>query len=242
MNTVTNQWHSFGENKGGTNSINCLMEILGMNFQTAVRALTGNYTGDVSHNVIHKAEKKKFTLPQHADNMRRVFAYLCQARKIRAKLVSRLAHDGLLYQDIHGNAVFIHRDERGDAVGAEIQGTCSEKRYKGVAKGTSDSVFSVKLGEPRKCYVFESAIDLLSFQQLTNPLKIHNSLLVSMAGLKFGSIKRIVDSGIPIYSCVDNDSAGKKFSSENDLTHCRRILEENNVKDFNELLRKFSDK
>lgn len=236
VNAVTNQWHCFGENKGGTNSINCLTEILGINFQAAVYALAGNC--NICCDEIHKAEKEKFVLPERADNMRKVFAYLCQTRKICSELVSRLAHDRLLYQDVRGNAVFVHRDECGNAVGAEIQGTCSEKRYKGVAKGTADSVFSVSLGKPRRCYAFESAIDLLSFWQLADPIKIQSSLLVSMGGLKFHSIKKIADSGMTIFSCTDNDSAGIRFSKTNDLPHCRRILEENNVKDFNELLQK----
>lgn len=64
--------------------------------------------------------------------MRKVFAYLCQSRQLDNKLVSELAHDGLLYQDKRGNAVFLHKDEIGKSIGAEIQGTNSEKRYKGV--------------------------------------------------------------------------------------------------------------
>ena len=67
---------------------------------------------------------------------------------------------------------------------AEIQGTNSEKRYKGVVPRTSDSLFSVTLGAPTKAYIFESAIDLLSFRQLANQQKIQNSVLVSMASLK----------------------------------------------------------
>ncbi|MGN0682529.1 MAG: DUF3991 domain-containing protein [Oscillospiraceae bacterium] len=67
-----------------------------------------------------------------------------------------MAHDKLLYQDTRGNAVFVHRDDNGKIVGAEIQGTNFEKRYKGVAQGTRESVFTVKIGQqPNKCYVFE---------------------------------------------------------------------------------------
>lgn len=240
VNTVTNQWHCFGGEKGGTNSVNCLTEIIGMDFQAAVLALLGSGGGDVKRDVLRRAEKRILEMPERADNMRRVFAYLCQTRKISPHIVSRLAHQRLLYQDDRGNAVFVHRDERGNAVGAEIQGTNSHKRYKSVAPGTTDSVFSVKLGEPRKCYVFESAIDLMSFWQLADPQKIQGSMLVSMAGLKYGSIKRIADSGMMICSCTDNDVAGREFTSKHGLRSCRRILEENCVKDFNELLQKRS--
>ena len=98
--------------------------------------------------------------------MRNVFAYLCKARKIDSKIVSDLAHNGMLYQDKRGNAVFLHIDDNGEILGAELQGTNTYQRFKGVAAGTADSVFSLKVGTPNKVYVFESAIDLLSFRQL----------------------------------------------------------------------------
>lgn len=240
INTETNQWTCFSANKGGSNAINCLTEMLEMDFKTAVRELTGS---EISHtprreNNSFSVQKKELIMPEQADNMRKVFAYLCKTRGINSEIVSQLARDKLLYQDTRGNAVFVHRDENGKIVGAEIQGTNSEKRYKGVAQGTSESVFAVKIGVPQKCYVFESAIDLLSFKQLANQDKIQNSVLVSMAGLKPNSLKSLAEKGMKMYSCVDNDEAGIKFTETNNLIPCRRILEENNVKDYNELLQK----
>lgn len=140
--------------------------------------------------------------------------------------------------------MFVHKNNNGETVGAEIQGTNSEKRFKGVAEGTGNSVFAVKIGghscRTEKCYVFESAIDLMNFKQLANQDKIQNSLLVSMAGLKPNSLKSIAEKGIKIYSCVDNDEAGREFENTNGLPSCRRILVENGVKDYNELLKKVS--
>ncbi len=242
VNVNTNQWTCFSENKGGSNAVNCLTEMLGMDFKTAVKELAGNA---VSYTPKHEtnsfsAQKKEIVLPEKADNMKKVFAYLCKTRKINSEIVSQLAHDKLLYQDVRGNAVFVHRDKNGKIVGAEIQGTNSEKRYKGVAQGTSESVFALKIGEPKKAYVFESAIDLMSFKQLANPDKIQNSVLVSMAGLKPNSLRSLAEAGVKMYSCVDNDEAGIKFNEVNGLTPCRKILEENGVKDYNELLQKFS--
>ena len=242
VNVNTNQWTCFSENKGGTNAVNCLTEMLGMDFKTAVRELAGgsiSYTPRRENNSF-SAVKKQLVLPEKADNMKKVFAYLCQTRKINSEIVSQLAHDKLLYQDTRGNAVFVHRDKNGKIVGAEIQGTNSEIRYKGVAQGTSESVFALKIGEPKKAYVFESAIDLLSFKQLANPEKIQNSVLVSMTGLKPNTLKSLAESGVKMFSCVDNDEAGINFTTTNKLTPCQKILEENGVKDYNELLQKFS--
>ncbi|MCM1417521.1 MAG: toprim domain-containing protein [Bacteroides sp.] len=66
--------------------------------------------------------------------------------------------------------------------------------------------------------------------------KIQNSVLVSMAGLKPNSLKSLSDKGFGLYSCVDNDEKGIKFTADNGLIPCNRILAENGVKDFNELL------
>lgn len=247
VNTQTNKWYCFsqsGENRGGGNPINCLTDVLGIDFKTAVEQLSGGrliYEKKQSQDVSFSEGKRELVLPEKADNMKRVFAYLCQSRKISPELVSQLAHDGLLYQDKKGNAVFLHKDESGKIIGAEIQGTNSSQRFKGVAPGTSESVFSVKIGEPKKCYVFESAIDLLSFRQLANPEKIQNSVLVSMAGLKPNTIKSLAESGLKMYSCVDNDEAGIKFTENNGLTPCRKILEEHGVKDYNDLLKSLTD-
>ena len=98
----------------------------------------------------------------------------------------------------------------------------------------------MKIGEPKKCYVFESAIDLMSFKQIANQEKIKNSVLVSMAGLKPNTLKSIAESGMKIYSCVDNDDAGHEFEIANGLPSCRKVLVDNGVKDYNELLKKVS--
>ena len=61
-----------------------------------------------------------------------------------------------------------------------------------------------------------------------------------MAGLKPNTLKSLAEKGIKLYSCVDNDEAGIKFTATNNLTPCRKVLEENGVKDYNELLQKIS--
>ncbi len=179
VNVNTNEWTCFSQNLGGKNAIDCLTQVVGLDFKTAVSELARTpltYTKPQKNSFSEK--KKELVLPEKAENMRMVFAYLCQTRQIKPEIVSQLAHEKMLYQDKRGNAVFLHKNDKGEIIGAEIQGTNSEKRYKGVAQGTSESVFSLKIGEPKKCYVFESAIDLLSFKQLAIPEKIQNSDVV----------------------------------------------------------------
>lgn len=241
IKTDTNEWYCFSKDgkNGGRNAINCLMEMLGMDLKTAVSELLGGSYSRAPAYEYHSSpplEKRELVLPERADTMKNVFAYLCQTRKIDSQIVSDLVRSGLLYQDKFGNAVFLHKGESGQIVGAELQGTNSYKRFKGVAAGTSDSLFALKIGEPNRAYVFESAIDLLSFKQLANPQKIQNCVLVSMAGLKPNSLKSLSEKGLRLFSCVDNDEAGLKFTSTNGLIPCNKILIDNRVKDYNELL------
>ena len=53
----------------------------------------------------------------------------------------------MLYQDKFGNAVFLHKNEDGKIVGAELQGTNTYKRFKGVAEGTSFLILSARSGK-----------------------------------------------------------------------------------------------
>lgn len=91
-----------------------------MDFKTAVEALTGE---NISHGVYNPVEQtlpklKELTIPERAENMNNVFAYLCKTRKIDSNIVSDLAYNGLLYQDKIGSAVFLHLDDNGEILGA----------------------------------------------------------------------------------------------------------------------------
>ncbi len=110
------------------------------------------------------------------------------------------------------------------------------KNYKGVAPGTSESFFSYDRGEPKKAYVFESAVDLMSFMTL-HP-EVTDCTFAAMAGLKPSIVEKLLERNIPVTLCVDNDKAGQSFISRfgsrcKFFTECRT----NNVKDFNELLK-----
>ncbi len=138
INTETNEWYCFskGGKNGGRNAVNCLMEMLGMDLKTAVSELANGSYIRPTYNEQYSSpppKKRELVLPERADNEKRVFAYLCQTRKIDSKIVETLVREGLLYQDKRGNAVFLHKDENEQIIGAEIQGTNTYKRFKGVA-------------------------------------------------------------------------------------------------------------
>ncbi len=204
--------------------------------------------------------KKELRMPERSETMRQVYAYLCKTRGIPYAIVQELAHSGLLYQSEHrtdtivngqpktyhnANAVFVHRDRNGTVIGAELQGCNSKRRFKGIAPGTGDSAFMftpvpARDGKIRRAYIFESAIDLLSFYTFCeNKHLLTGSLLVSMAGLKPSVPKRLQAEGIEIISCVDNDDAGRRFEQDNGFVRSESVkqkLDHRGFKDWNELL------
>ena len=258
----TNQWYDHYMGIGRTNnSIDCLVHVLDYDFNQAVYELTGHDITTEMPMDFPKSQAPQFTsppkkanpppankklvMPERADNMRRLYAYFTLTRKIPAPIVQELVHAKLLYQSArYGNAVFVHQDANGKIIGAEIQGTNSYKRYKGIAAGTGDSAFQympfpAKDGKPKRAYIFESAIDLMSFYTFCNKNKLQGVLLVSMAGLKPTVPKMLEAQGVQIISCVDNDDAGRRFESENNFPRSKdvkRHLDDLGFKDWNELL------
>ena len=103
INTDTNEWYCFSQadKNGGRNAINCLTDILGMDFKTAVEALTGE---NISHGVYKPTEQappkpRELIIPERAESMRNVFAYLCKTRGIDRDVVSAFAKAHLIYED-----------------------------------------------------------------------------------------------------------------------------------------------
>lgn len=212
----SNEFYIHSRNEGGKGAIMFCQKVMNMSFPEAMKELVGDSEG--THKSFTPAKNisaaaKPLEMPERNNDVKRVYAYLINQRKISADLISTFVKEKLLYQDKNGNAVFVHRNKNGEAVGAEIQGTLSEKRYKGVATGTSKSVCSYSKGSaPKTAYLFESAIDMMSFIQL-HP-EIDNAKFVSMAGLKDFAAEQLARQGMQIVSCVDNDEAGQAFNKK----------------------------
>jgi hypothetical protein len=102
--------------------------------------------------------------------------------------------------------------------------------------------------DPQTVFVFESAIDMMSFMCL-HPEHLSQKF-ISMAGLKATHLETVADRNphMNICLCVDNDEAGERFTKS--IVHNFREdkrpnkilisseLRKNNVKDFNDLLKK----
>lgn len=213
--------------------IKFVMEYHGKTFADSISFLTGETVETVHEDTIKKFKQKtELKMPLKAVNMHRAIAYLNKTRCIKQATIQYLIDKKLMYQDVRGNIVFIWKSLEGKENGAEIVGTLSDKRYKGIATGSQYAHgFTIKSGMPKKIYFFESAIDLLSF---TNLYKCKDCVLVSMGGLK----QEVVYNYTKLYNtaeviiCVDNDDAGNNFIKSNNFDKYKRIISKN--KDFNE--------
>ena len=228
-------WNSRGD-KG--NSLDYLVRHLGMDFKSAVAALSGFDPG-------------AYALPPApvprgaAGNYKKVYAYLHKTRGISYGILQTLVDAGLLEQEaVSNNAVFLMRDVNGETVGAELAGTLSERRFKGVRAGSKYGYgFNFMPCGEAVDYVlfFESAIDLLSFWQIkaSRGKGLRGTLLVSMCGLKPNVIAHMTRAfgGMPVL-CPDNDEAGRLFAASfaEDGLDARLLRPDARCKDWNEQL------
>lgn len=185
---------------------------------------------------------------KYSDNTKRVYSYLVKSRGINPQIVNELIGNGSISEDDRHNVVFHHKDSSGKIKGADLTGTNTYKRFKGTVKNSNENYgFTIKVGtEPQSIFIFEAAIDLLSYFTL-NKDNLANSLLLSIGGCeKIKMIKNYLDNYKGIDTIIvssDNDVAGsnclrniKSMYSAYQVIDNREELIKFNVKDFNELL------
>lgn len=205
------------------NALDYVTKYLNMDFSTAVKELSkSNKTSSIS-------DEKDFTINdiELNPNLQRAIAYLNKSRGIDYKIIQDLVKNKMLFQSkVNSNIVFPIRDENNNIVGAELNGTLSERRYKGIAENSLYGYgFNVRTSENKslKYYFFyESTIDLLSYiniQHSEGKLKaFKNCLFVSMGGLKINIVHHMLkafksDFEPSVFLCVDKDQAGYNFCS-----------------------------
>ncbi len=207
-------WNSKNE-KG--NSIDFLMTFYGMDFLSAVNELL-TYL-NISPQVIDVPPKKvdfQFSKLCLDVSNKNVIEYLANIRMIERKLIIDLVQNGYICQESGtNNILFTMYDEQHTIVGAEVHGSTSDRRFKGIYKNSKYGYgFNIVYDKPENIYFFESAIDLISFIEIA--LRNHKSLsqkcFVSMGGLKDNVIKKMTSIYCSrIVLCVDSDIAGKNF-------------------------------
>ncbi|MGI6579110.1 MAG: DUF3991 and toprim domain-containing protein [Saccharofermentanales bacterium] len=229
-------WFWFSQNIGGRSALDYLIKVEGINFKEAVKHLNniqGNFIPEDKSSKLNtenenknrfipdfvKEEKTEFVLPEKADTVKNVYAYL-RLRGISANCINKCLKNKILFQDKKNNAVFVGYKENGKPGYAFKRGTCSDKPFWSEHKGSNKKYgFCIKGANSKELKIFEAAIDALSYYTLysrNNSVNSHPHLL-ALGGVSGQSNKlpvaltyylennHIEKIGI----CFDNDEAGR---------------------------------
>lgn len=124
---------------------------------------------------VHPSPPVEFKLPPPAGDMRRMFGYLCGARKLDYGVVKEMVAQGGVYESLFRtstgknlhNACFVSYNAMGTPVGAYQRGITTDSTFKGDAPGSSKNWGWLLSGRhPTKLYIFEAAIDAASYVSL----------------------------------------------------------------------------
>lgn len=162
------KWYRWSRGYGGVSALDYLVKVREMDFVSAVRYLCdkAGYIPPPQTCTAKPPKKKTFCLPPANANNERVICYL-RARGLSPELLSMCIDMGLLYEDTRHNCVFVGFDEEKKPRYAMMRSSNSTSVFLRESEG-SDKRFSFSLprNEKKTLYVFESAIDCLSFVEL----------------------------------------------------------------------------
>ena len=203
-----NKWFRHSRSKGGY-PIDFVMEFYGKSFPEAIQMLIAEAPEGQKAVTQPVQELHEFRLPIRYGNEEKIIRYLTEERKLPLELIQEFIADGLIYEDAkHHNVVFVGKDKNGIPRYAHCRGisdlyrvdvTGSDKSYNFAYRGTGTSLF-----------VFEAAIDLLSFIALhQKDWRTRNYVSLGGVGGKAleGFLSERKDIEI-VYLCTDNDQAG----------------------------------
>jgi len=178
------KWYWFSRGTGGVSALDYLMKVEGLTLPQAVEEVTG--VEPVSRYIgIEPQAGAAFELPEPADDSSAAEAYLVK-RGISREIIRRCMSEGILYQSKkYCNAVFVGKDSEGVPRFAAVRSIYGP--YRGDVKG-SDKRWSFRVrgeGPVKVIRLFESAIDLLSWQTLCmfSGERTDGQLLLSLSGV-----------------------------------------------------------
>lgn len=159
------KWMWWSQRTGGRSALDYLIKVKGYNFLEAVELLAEKANIQppisVSENV---PMEKQLLLPKKNQDDQKVIAYL-SGRGIDKEIIQFCLESGRVYESsFHHNAVFVGMDEKDNPKYAALRGIGTS--FIGEANG-SDKNYSFLIPAEKmsdKVHVFESAIDLLSYQ------------------------------------------------------------------------------
>ncbi|OUQ56124.1 hypothetical protein B5E58_11340 [Tyzzerella sp. An114] len=163
---------------------------------------------------MNSEEKRKaeFILPVKANNNDRMFEYLTEKRYIPKEVVEKFVDKGLIYQESkYRNIVFLGTDENGVSKSASKKSTSNNGKNFKIKVASSDTSFGFCWrGKSERVFVFEAAVDLMSFITLSKE-DWENNNYIALDGLSPKPLLRFIEENKNIkevYLCLDYDIAG----------------------------------
>ena len=204
-----NRWYRHSQSKGGY-PVDFVMEFYYATFPEAVKILIGE-EGEGRQKSC-PAPSQDFRLPEKNEDNEKIIKYLTEKREIEKKLVEEWIDRGDIYEEKkHHNVIFVGRDADGIPRYAHCRGT-GEIKYRGDVAGSDKSYGFSYRGTDNQLFVFEAAIDLLSFIQLF-PKDWKKRSYLSLGGVSSVALMTFLSERPQITSvflCLDNDQAGNE--------------------------------
>lgn len=224
------KWYQWSTGVGGVSALDYLVKVQGMDFVSAVLRILEceRYAEPIRNNTVRRTKPADFMLPAPYTNNNRVLSYLA-GRGLSEDLLNMCFNMGLIYEDTRHNCVFVGFDKNdipryamlrsSDPASAflrEVEG--SDKRYS----------FSLPHNSRETLYVFESAIDCLSFvemQRMKKRLWKPDNYL-SLSGVSQPRKEQTAELPVALNEylmnnqhirhialCLDNDNTGRKAAA-----------------------------
>lgn len=241
-----NRWYDHYQREGGY-PVKFLQRFFGLDYRDAMAELLGSSATLTPLELFAQENtqpKKQFCLPQANADMQRVYAYLMQQRHIAREVIDLFVAQQALYEDVRHNAVFVGLDENGTPRSAHKKGTLSGISYRRNVAGSDERYGFGYAGNSSRLYVFEAAVDLLSYLTLY-PENCWEHCYVALGGVSEHAMLQMLKQNPvlqEVYLCLDHDAAGIEACGrladilrENGYGKVYRALPE--LKDWNELLK-----
>ena len=214
------KWCWFSRGIGGRSALDYLIKVKGLPFLEAVSRIIGNPNDPLPLSIRPPPETSKvFVMPEVSEDPSRAKEYLI-GRGIDPEIVQWCIDHQLIFETSnHHNVLFIGYDKDHNPKYGAVRSTTGS--FKGDIKG-SDKRFAFKIvnaKDPRLLYVFEAAIDLLSFASLEKQFgeKWYKKTYLSLAGIGNGkSVPKALEQFLKdypdishIHLLLDNDEPGR---------------------------------
>ena len=204
-----NRWYRHSQGMGGY-PVDFVMEFYNATFPETVKMLIGE-EGEGRQKSC-PTPSQDFRLPEKNEDDEKIMKYLTEKREIEKTLVEDWIDRGDIYEEKkHHNVIFVGRDADGIPRYAHCRGT-GEIKYRGDITGSDKSYGFSYRGTDNQLFVFEAAIDLLSFIQLF-PKDWKKRSYLSLGGVSSVALMTFLSERPQITSvflCLDNDQAGNE--------------------------------